>query len=81
MNNSTFFHQNAKIVKYSLLFVSGKKAILSFEWCACFDSKKRCGVDRVRCSFLSDRSLSKHSSEHFTYLLVIDVVRGSYFGI
>ena len=30
--------QNAKIVKYSLLFVSGKKEILLYERCACFDS-------------------------------------------
>ena len=30
--------QNAKKVEYSLLLVSGKKAILSYERCACFDS-------------------------------------------
>ena len=30
--------QNAKKFKYSLLFVSDKKAILSYEWYACFDS-------------------------------------------
>ena len=31
------YNANAKIAKYSLLFVSGKKAILSYELCACFD--------------------------------------------
>ena len=30
--------KNAKKVKYSLLFVSRKKAILLYERCACFDS-------------------------------------------
>ena len=36
------FYQNAKIVKFSLLLVSGKKVILLFERCPCFDSDKRC---------------------------------------
>ena len=32
---------DAEIVKYSLLFVSGKIAILSYEVCACCDSLRR----------------------------------------
>ena len=44
---------------FSLLFVSGSKAILLYERCVCFgtDCKRK---DRVRRSFFSDEILSKH---------------------
>ena len=38
INNQGNQHKNAEIVKYSPLFVSGKKATLSYERRACFDS-------------------------------------------
>ena len=55
---------------YSLLFVSGKKAILSYEWCACFDSdchrKMHCAC-RPRSTFVSDGRLSIHSFISYLY--------------
>ena len=60
---SFIFYDNAKIVKYSLLFISGKKAILLYERCAYFTAQSASNVDRVCRSCLSDGRLSKHSSQ------------------
>ena len=62
--------ENAEKIKYSLLFVSGKKAILSFERCAIdsewLTAQSATIVYRIRRSVLSDTSLSKHSRELFS---------------
>ena len=49
-------------VKYSLLIASGKKAAISYEWCACFDSDSQhaARVDGVRGVFFSYGSMPKH---------------------
>ena len=59
----------------SLIFISGKKAILSYEWCACFGSEhltapSAASADRVRRSFVCDGSLSKHPSK-LLYLIYL----------
>ena len=60
--------QNAKKVKYSLLYLSGKKQFYHMNDGRVLTVKSAASGDRVQLSFLSDRSLSKHSSEFFSLI-------------
>ena len=73
MNNRGKRHKNLK-VRCSLIFVSGKKAILSNERRSCFHNESHASGDRVQCLFLSDRSSSRH-------LLYTNLVKGSNFAL
>ena len=67
INNQWKQRKLLKKVKYSLIFASGNKSILSYERCACLDNATpvTC-VDRGRRSFASEVNLSKLLSEHIS---------------
>ena len=75
--------QNAKNVHYSLLFLSGKKAILSDEWCVCFDSD--CEHKALKADFgvrFFVTGACQNTKANFSLLPIYNrqIVCGSYFG-
>ena len=58
------------IGKCSLLFLSGKTAILSYDGVRILTMQSVASGDRVQCSFLSDRSLSKHLQPEVNFTIL-----------